>query len=69
MGKSKLKNDYINQKNITKKKLYPTTLNLYEYSEVTERKKDIGNHHYVIILLDITNRQSFEDILDIWIKF
>ena len=82
VGKSKLINDYINQKNITKKKLksdyitfqksidkVPTTLNLYEYSEVPERKKDIGNHHCVIILFDMTNRQSFEDILDKWIKF
>ena len=82
VGKSKLINDYINQKNITKKKLksdyitfqksidkVPTTLNLYEYSEVPERKKDIGNHHCVIILFDMTKRQSFEDILDKWIKF
>ena len=45
------------------------TLNLYEYSDVPERKKDIGNHHCVIILFDMTNRQSFEDILDKWIKF
>ena len=82
IGKSKLINDYIKQDNITKTKTkqdYTSIqktidgvlmkLNLYEYSDVPERKKDIANHHCVIIMFDMTNRQSFEDVLDKWIKF
>lgn len=45
-------------------------LNIYEYSEIPDKKaKDIANHQCIIIVFDMTNRKSFEDILDKWIKF
>ena len=82
IGKSKLINDYIKQDNITKTKTKQDftsiqktidgvlmKLNLYEYSDVPERKKDIANHHCVIIMFDMTSREAFEDVLDKWIKF
>ena len=82
VGKSTLINDYITQENINRTKAKTDhisilkffdkkwmKLNLYEFSDVPERKKDIANHHCVIIMFDMTNRQSFEDVLDKWIKF
>ncbi len=82
IGKSKLINDYTAQENISKTKIKPDfisiqktidnvlmKLNLYEFSDVPERKKDIANHHCIIIMFDMTSRQSFEDVLDKWIKF
>ena len=82
VGKSKLINDYISQQNISKTKTKSDhisilkiidniwmKLNLYEFSDVPEKRKDIANHHCVIIMFDMTKRQSFEDILDKWIKY
>ena len=82
IGKSQLINDYIAQENISKTKIKPDfisiqktidnvlmKLNLYEFSDVPERKKDIANHHCIIIMFDMTSRQSFEDVLDKWVKF
>ena len=82
IGKSKLITDYTSQNTIFKKKAKADVisfqkmidnasmkLNIYEFSEVPEKKKDIGNHHCVIIMFDMTSRESFEDVLDKWIKF
>ena len=82
VGKSKLIEDYISQKTISKTKRnkdfisfsktvdnVSMKLNLYEFSYIPERKKEIGNHHCVIIMFDMTSRQAFEDVLDKWIKF
>ena len=82
VGKSKLIEDYISQKTISKTKRnkdfisfsktvdnVSMKLNLYEFSDIPERKKEIGNHHCVIIMFDMTSRQAFEDVLDKWIKF
>ena len=45
-------------------------LRFYEYSDIPDKKaKDISNHHCIIIIFDMTERKSFEDILDKWIKF
>ena len=45
-------------------------LNIYEYSDIPDKKaKDIANHQCVIIMFDVTIRKSFEDILDKWIRF
>ena len=45
-------------------------LNIYEYSDIPDKKaKDIANHQCVIIMFDMTERKSFEDVLDKWIKF
>ena len=82
VGKSKLIEDYTSQKNITKAKKnkdiisFQKTvsdvlmkLNLFEYTEVPEKKKDIANHHCVIIMFDMTSREAFENVLDKWIKY
>ena len=82
IGKSKLISDYTSQNTISKKKTkndiisfqktivnVSMKLNIYEFSDVPEKKKDIGNHHCVIIMFDMTSRESFEDVLDKWIKF
>ena len=79
IGKTKLIEDYTSNVSTKQKKEYITfekkfpnysmKLNLYEYSEPPEKRKDIANHHCVIIMFDMTSRQSFENILDIWIKF
>ena len=49
----------------------PTKVKIYEYSEVPtdKKKKDIPNNPCVIILFDMTKRQSFVEILDKWIKY
>ncbi len=45
-------------------------LNVYEFSDIPDKKaKDIANHQCVIIMFDMTSRESFENILDKWIKF
>ena len=45
-------------------------LHIYEYSDIPDKKaKDISTHHCIIIMFDMTERKSFEDILDKWIKF
>ena len=45
-------------------------LNIYEFSDIPDKKaKDIANHQCVIIIFDMTSRESFENILDKWIKF
>ena len=82
VGKSKLIEDYTSQSTIFKMKKnkdfisfnktvdnVSMKLNLYEFSEIPERKKEIGNHHCVIIMFDMTSREALEDVLDKWIKF
>ena len=65
--KKKQNKDYISViKTIGKVEL---NLNLYEFSEIKERKKEISNHHCVIIVFDMTSRQAFEDVLDKWITY
>ena len=65
--KKKQNKDYISViKTIDKVQL---NLNLYEFSEIKERKKEISNHHCVIIMFDMTSRQAFEDVLDKWITY
>ena len=65
--KKKQNKDYISFiKTIDKVQL---NLNLYEFSEIKERKKEISNHHCVIIMFDMTSRQAFEDVLDKWITY
>ena len=45
-------------------------LHIYEHSEVPDKKvKDIATHHCAIIMFDMTNRTTFEDVLDKWIRF
>ena len=45
-------------------------LKIYEYSDIPDKKaKDIANNQCIIIMFDMTERESFEDILDKWIKF
>ena len=45
-------------------------LNIYEYSDIPDKKaKDIASHQCIIIMFEMTERKSFEDILDKWIKF
>ena len=45
-------------------------LNIYEFSDIPDKKaKDIANHQCVIIMFYMTSRESFENILDKWIKF
>ena len=84
IGKSKLINDYIKGKNFSDVKdkggyisfTKPFSdgnsmkLNLFEYSEIPEKKiKDIATHQCIIIMFDMTVRKAFEDVLDKWIKF
>ena len=84
IGKSKLINDYIKGKkfgDVKDKGGYTSftkpfrdgnsmKLNLYEYSEIPDKKiKDIATHQCIIIMFDMTSRNAFEDVLDKWIKF
>ena len=48
-----------------------TQVKIYEYSDVQNvRNKDVANNNLcVFIIFDMTNRKSFLDILDKWIKF
>ena len=80
VGKSKLINDYANVQDLSTNKKQNITitktmdkdqlkLNLFEFSEIKERKKEISNHHCVIIMFDMTSRQAFEDVLDKWITY
>ena len=80
VGKSKLINDYAKVQDLSTNKKQNITitktmdkdqlkLNLFEFSEIKERKKEISNHHCVIIMFDMTSRQAFEDILDKWITY
>ncbi len=82
VGKSKLIEDYTSQPSISKTKKkqdfisfqktvdkITMKLTIYEYSDVPKAKKDIANHHCVIIIFDMTSRQSFEDVLDKWVKY
>ena len=47
-----------------------TKVKIYEFSEIPEKRaKDISNNQCVIIVFDMTERKSFTDILDKWIKF
>ena len=34
-----------------------------------KKEKKISNHRCVIIMFDMTSRQSFEDVLDKWITY
>ena len=84
IGKSKLIKDYITQKNfsdIKDKGGYISftkpfrdgnsmKLNLYEFSDIPDKKlKEIAVHQCIIIMFDMNNRESFEDVLDKWVKF
>ena len=84
VGKSKLIKDYITEKNfgnVKEKERYTSftkpfrdgnslKLNLYEFSEIPDKKlKDIAAHQCIIIMFDMTSRRAFEDVLDKWIKF
>ena len=80
VGKSKLINDYAKVQDLSTNKKQNITitktmdkdqlkLNLFEFSEIKERKKEISNHHCVIIMFDMTSRQAFEDVLDKWITY
>ena len=44
-------------------------LNLYEFSEIPEKKKEIAAQQCIIIMFDMTSRKAFEDVLDKWVKF
>ena len=45
-------------------------LHIYEYDDTSDKKaKDIANHHCAIIMFDMTERSSFINILDKWLKF
>ena len=72
--------DYLKSKNISEIKPKPGRLafdfnsikvKIYEFSELPEKKrsKDIPNNQCIIIIFDMTKRQSFIDILDKWIKY
>ena len=39
------------------------------FQKLKKEKKEISNHHCVIIVFDMTSRQAFEDILDKWITY
>ena len=84
VGKSKLIKDYITEKNfgdlkdkggyISFNKPFrdgnSMKLNLYEYSDIPDKKiKDIASHQCIIIMFDMTSRKAFEDVLDKWVKF
>ena len=45
-------------------------LNIYEYSDIPDKKaKEIANHQCVIIMFDMAERETFEAVLDKWIRF
>ncbi len=84
VGKSKLIKDYVTEKNfgdlkdkggyISFNKPFrdgnSMKLNLYEYSDIPDKKlKDIAAHQCIIIMFDMTSRKAFEDVLDKWVKF
>ena len=47
-----------------------TKVKIYEFSEIPEKRaKDISNNQCIIMVFDMTERKSFTDILDKWIKF
>ena len=42
---------------------------IYEFSDTHDKKnKDLPNNQCVIIIFDMTNRKSFTNVLDVWIK-
>ena len=43
-------------------------LQVYQCSDVKD-KKSLPGKDFVIIIFDMTNRKSFEDVLDKWVKF
>ena len=45
-------------------------ITIYEFSERNEKiTKDINDCHCVLILFDMSNRKSFENLLDIWLLY
>ena len=83
IGKTTLIKNYIDEKKIRDMKdkgsYYSFTksfrdgnslkLNLYEFSDVPNKTKDLASHQCIIIMFDMTNRKAFEDVLDKWVKF